>query len=203
MSAGTGLTYNSSITIELSAAKLDDKANEAAAASKQGADTTTKNGILVTAKPVKSRFCRPYKVKFQIPYFCAPNQFIGLEAFMNWENAGVGRGTLITEKDYNKLTDAAKEKIKVFDFNGTTMYAELKDSCRNIICKHLGRAVSVTEFFSPTVFTPEFLEYLNTNVIHPMFDLPDQSSFEDIKEIEDMITTGEQVSSDEENSEEN
>jgi len=192
-SGGQGLKYNASMTIELSAAKLDDKTNEAAAAKKQGADTMVKNGVLVTAKSVKSRFCKPYKVKFQIPFHAKPNPYVGLESFMNWDNAGVGRGTLITEKEYNKLTDAAKEKIKVFDFNGTTMYAELKDTCRNIVCKHLGKAVSVTEFFSSTVFTQEFLEYLNENVIHPAFDLPSQDSFEDIREIEDMINPGDSV----------
>lgn len=190
-SGGSGIAYNASLTIELSAAKLDDKDNEKAAAARQGADTTTKNGVLVTAKPMKSRFCRPYKVKFQIPYFCKPNPYVGLETFMNWENSGVVRGNLISEKDYNKLTDAAKAKIYTFEYNGEIKYVEPKDTARNIVVKHLGCAVPVTEFFTDRVFTQEFLEYLNTNVIHPMFDLPDQSSFEDIKEIEDLIVVGE------------
>ena len=61
---GSGIVYNASITIELSAAKLEDKANDAAAKARAGSDAGTKNGVLVTAKPVKSRFCRPMKVKF-------------------------------------------------------------------------------------------------------------------------------------------
>jgi len=191
-SGGSGIKYNSSLTIQLSASKLEDKENEAAAASKQGADTTTKNGVLVTAKPVKSRFCRPYKVKFQIPYFKAPNPFVGLEAFMTWENSGVVRGNILTEKEFNKLSPADQEKLAAyaFEFNGEKLWAQPKDTARGIVIKHLGRTVTPIEFYSPTVFTQEYLEFLNKNVIHPMFDLPDQSSFDDIKEIEDILETG-------------
>lgn len=192
MASGTGLSYNSSVTLELSVAKLDDKDNEAAAAKRQGADTTTKNGVLVTAKPVKSRFCRPYKVKFQIPYFKKPNAFCGLEAFMNWENAGIVRGNLLTEKEFNKLSLAEQEKLAnySFEYNGEKLWASPKETARNIIVKHIGTAVPIAEFFTEKVFTPEFLEYLNENVIKPAFALPDQSSFDDIKEIEDLIETG-------------
>lgn len=192
-SGGGGIKYNSSLTIELSASKLDDKDNDKAAAAKQGTETATKMGVLVTAKPVKSRFCRPYKVKFQIPFFAKPNPYVGLEVFMNWDNAGVVRGNIIDEKAYDKLSDAAKEKIYKFDFNGETRYCEPKDTARGIVVKHLGCQVPLTEFFTERVFTQEFLEYLNTNVIHPMFDLPSQDSFEDIKEIEDTIEVGADV----------
>lgn len=190
---GSGIVYNASITIELSAAKLEDKANDAAAKARAGSDAGTKNGVLVTAKPVKSRFCRPMKVKFQIPYYKKPNPFVGLEQFMTWENSGVVRGNLIDQKAYDKLSDAEKKKIYTFDFNGETKYVEPKDSARGIVVKHLGMQVPVTEFFTETVFTPEFLDYINTNVIHPMFDLPDQSAFDDVAEIENMIEVGEQA----------
>ena len=190
---GSGIVYNASITIELSAAKLEDKANDAAAKAKAGSDAGTKNGVLVTAKPVKSRFCRPMKVKFQIPYYKKPNPFVGLEQFMTWENSGVVRGNLIDQKAYDKLSDAEKKKIYTFEFNGETKYVEPKDSARGIVVKHLGMQVPVTEFFTETVFTPEFLDYINTNVIHPMFDLPDQSAFDDVAEIENMIEVGEQA----------
>ena len=195
---GSGIKYNSSITIELSAAKLDDKDNEAAAAKKQGADTTTKNGVLVTAKPKKSRMCRPYKVKFQIPYFKKPNPYVGLEAFMNWENSGIVRGNVIDEKTFNKLSLSDQEKLApyAFEYNGEKMWAMPKDTARGIVVKHLGCAVPIAEFFTDKVFTQEFLEYLNVNVIHPMFDLPDQSSFDDIKEIEDLIETGSETEQD-------
>ena len=187
MSQGTGLTYNASITLELSAAKLDDKQNDKAAAEKKGSEAGTKTGVLVTAKPIKSRFCRPMKVKFQIPYYKAPNPYVGLEQFMNWENSGVVRGNVLSEKDYQKLSDNDKKKVFAFDFNGETRYAQSKDTARGIVVKHLGEAVPLTEFYTDRVFTPEFLEELNVNVIHPLFALPDQSSFEDIKDIEESL----------------
>lgn len=190
LSGGSGIKYAASLTMILSTSKLEDKDNDKVAAQKAGADTMTKMGILVSARPDKSRFCRPYKVKFQIPFWKKPNPYVGLEAFMTWDNSGVVRGNLIDEKAYNKLTEAAKEKIHVFDYNGQTMYCEEKETARGIVVKHLGRQVPLTEFFTDTVFTQEFLEYLNKNVIHPMFDLPDQSAFDDIKEIEDQIETG-------------
>lgn len=184
---GSGIVYNASVTLELSAAKLDDKANETAAKQKQGAEQTTKNGILVTAKPIKTRFCRPLKVKFAIPYFASPNPYVGLEAFMTWENSGVMRGNMLTEKEYDKLSDADKKKVAVFEFNGETKYAMQKDTARGIVVKHLGEAVPLTEFYTSRVFTQEYLEYINEHVIHPMFELPDQSSMEDIKELEEML----------------
>jgi hypothetical protein len=46
------------------------------------------------------------------------------------------------------------------------------------------------------VFTKEFLEYLNENVIHPIFQLPDQNSFDDIKEIEAALDIDEEQTDD-------
>lgn len=185
---GSGIVYNASITIELSAAKLEDKENDSAAKSKAGSDAGTKNGVLVTAKPVKSRFCRPMKVKFQIPYYKKPNPYVGLEQFMTWENSGVCRGNILVQKEYDKLSDA--EKKKVFEFQtptGETVWCQPKDTARGIVVKHLGRQVPFTEFWSDTVFTPEYLDYINENVIHPMFELPDQSAFDDVKDIEETL----------------
>lgn len=197
---GGGVKYAASLTMELSAAKLEDKENEQAAAQRQGSETGTKTGVLVTAKAVKSRFCRPYKVKFQIPYYKEPNPFVGLEAFMNWENSGVVRGNILSEKDFNKLSPSEQEKLApfAFEYNGEKMWAQPKETARGIIVKHLGRTVTPVEFYSKTVFTPDYLEYLNEHVIHPMFDLPDQSAFDDIKEIEDILETGETVNETEE-----
>lgn len=50
----SGAVYNASTTIELTAAKLEDKENDAAAKKKQGSELATKTGVLVTAKPVLS-----------------------------------------------------------------------------------------------------------------------------------------------------
>ena len=185
---GSGIVYNASITIELSAAKLEDKENDTAAKSRQGSDAGTKNGVLVTAKPVKSRFCRPIKIKFQIPYFKKPNPFVGLEQFMTWENSGVCRGNLLTQKEYDKLSDSDKKKVYTWTTDaGETFYCLPKDTARYIVVKHLNEQVPFTEFWSDKVFTPEYLDYINENVIHPMFQLPDQSAFDDVKDLEETM----------------
>lgn len=185
---GSGIVYNASITIELSAAKLEDKENDTAAKSRQGSDAGTKNGVLVTAKPVKSRFCRPIKIKFQIPSFKKPNPFVGLEQFMTWENSGVCRGNLLTQKEYDKLSDGDKKKVYTWTTDaGETFYCLPKDTARYIVVKHLNAQVPFTDFWSDKVFTPEYLDYINENVIHPMFQLPDQSAFDDVKDLEETM----------------
>lgn len=187
MSSGTGLAYNSSVTLELSAKKLEDKENDSTAAGKAGSSTTTKNGVLITAKPAKSRFTIPRKVSMQIPYFKAPNPYVGLEEFLNWDNAGVCRGNVLTEKEYSKLSQGDQNKCHPFEYAGNQLYALEKDTARGIAVKHLGRQVSFIEFWSDTVFTDEFLHYIDDNVIRPLFELPDQSSFDDLKEMEDIL----------------
>lgn len=184
--SGTGIVYNASVTIELSAAKLADTDNDKVAKGKAG-EGTVKNGVLVTAKPIKTRFCRPIKIQFSIPYFKSLNPYIGIEKFMTWENSGVCRGTVLSEKDYLKLSESEKKKVHPFEFEGTTLYCQPKETARGIVVKHLGKQVSFIDFWSPMVFTQEFLEYLNENVIKPIFELPDQSAFDDIKDIEETL----------------
>lgn len=195
---GQAASYNASVTLELSVKKLDDKANDNAASEKVGSNTTMKNGVMVTAKPKKSRFTIPRKVSFQIPYFKKPNPYVGLEEYLTWENAGVCRGNVLEEKAFMKLTPSEQTKCHPFEFDGKQMWAQEKDTARGIVVKHLGRQVSFLEFFSDTVFTDEYLKYLDENVIKPLFELPDQSSFDDIKDIEESLgISGEDEATDE------
>jgi len=197
LSGGSGVIYNSSVTLEMSASKLADKENDAAATKVSNSEDVARTGVLVTARPQKSRFTISRKVRFQIPYFKKPNPYIGIESYLNWENGGVCRGTFITEKDYNKLSDAEKKKIHVFEHNGEMKYVQEKDSARNIIVKHLGEAVPITDFFTEKVFTEEYLKEIDETVIKPAFKLPEQNAFDDIKEIEDLIEVGEDTENEE------
>lgn len=191
VSGGSGLSYNSSVTLEMSAKKLADKENETAASRATSSDDVLKAGVLVTAKPKKSRFTISRKTTFSIPYFKKPNPYIGIETYLNWESAGVCRGSFISEKDYNKLSDSDKAKIHTFEFNGETKYVQEKETARNIIVRHLGEAVPLTEFFTDKVFTEDYLKEIDEKIIKPAFELPDQNSFDDIREIEDLIEVGE------------
>ena len=191
VSGGSGIQYNSSLTLMLSTAKLDDKESEKIAEGKVG--DFTKTGVIVTAKPEKSRFTIPQRVKFQIPFFKAPNPYVGLESYITWENSGILEGILLTQKEYDKLSDKEKETVKTFEFNGETKYAFPKvagiQKNRKIVVKHLGEEVPITELFTSKVFTDEILHNLDDKIIRPSFELPSQEAFNDIDEFLENETT--------------
>jgi len=182
VSGGTGIAYNSSLTILLSTAKLDDKESDKAAEKKTG--DFLKTGVLVTAKPAKSRFTIPQKVKFQIPYFKAPNPYVGLEAYINWDNSGILRGKALTEKEYLKLSDSDKANCHEFETaEGEKRYAYPKDTSKNIVVKHLGGEIPLQELWTSKVFTPELLHKLDDEIIRPNFELPSQGTDADLDEL--------------------
>ena len=179
VSGGSGISYNSSVTLMLSAAKLDghDKDNDKAAATSKS--ELTKTGVIVSATPQKSRFTIPQKVKFYIPFFKKPNQYIGLDQYMTWENSGIIRGKCYDQKAYDKLKPSEQEVCYKFEYNGETMYAIPKDTSKYVVVKHLGCEVPLAELFTPKVMTEEWLRKFDDEVIKPAFELPDQSKFTD------------------------
>ena len=182
VSGGTGIVYAGSLTLMLSAAKLDDKGSDNLVSKKVG--DYTKTGIIVTATPQKSRFTIPQKVQFQIPFFKAPNPYVGLEKYLTWENSGIMRGDLYTEKEYAKMSDADKKDcFEMKDENGNLCYAKQKDTARTIVVKHLGKKVPISELFTSTVLTDELLHKLDEEVIRPNFELPSSESMADVEEM--------------------
>lgn len=185
VSGGTGIQFAGSLTMMLTNAKLDDKSSDAAASEKVG--DFTKTGIIVTATPQKSRFTIPQKVQFQIPFFKAPNPYVGLEKYLTWENSGIIRGDILTEKEYEKLSDSDKELCyEMVDNNGDKCYARQKDTSRMIVVKHLGMKIPVTELWTSKVFTENVLKKLDEEVIRPSFELPSSDSFADVEELIDI-----------------
>ena len=184
VSGGSGIQYNSSLTMMLTTSKLDDKASEKAASEKVG--DFTKTGVIVTATPKKSRFTIPQKVQFQIPFFKAPNPYVGLEKYVTWENSGIIRGEILNQKEYDKLSDNDKSRChEMADENGEVCYAREKDTARTIVVKHLCGKVPVAELWSSKVFTEEILRKLDDEVIKPNFELPSSDSFMDVEELID------------------
>jgi len=184
VTGGTGIGFGSSITIMLSSAKLEDKASDNAAAKRVG--DFTRNGSLVTATPYKSRFSIPQKVQFMIPFFVAPNPYIGLEKYLTWETSGIIRGELLYKKEYDKLSDADKAQChEMADENGELCYARPKDTARTIVVKHLGGKLPVNELFTSKVFTDELLHHLDEVAIKPNFEFQESSSLEGIEDILD------------------
>lgn len=191
VSGGSGIQYNSSVTLMLSTAKLDDKESDKIAENKVG--DYTKTGVIVTATPHKSRFTIPQKVKFQIPFFKAPNPYVGLEAYLTWENSGIMEGVILTQKEYEKLTDKEKETVRTFEYNGEIKYAFPKvagiQKNRKIVVAHLGEELPITELFTSKVLTNEILHKLDDEIIRPNFELPENDAQTDIDEVVDVLET--------------
>ena len=187
MSNGSGIQYAGSVTLNLTAAKLKDKENDKAAGKKIGSESIKKNGVLISACPDKSRFCIARKVKFQIPYFKRPNPFIGLQDYMTWDNCGVVMGKCLEKEEFDALSESEQKECYPFTFEDKPLYAWPKEQARagvGMVVRHLGKAVKFTDFWSDKVFTNDFLKEINDNIIHPLFQLPDQSKNDDIKELE-------------------
>lgn len=182
----SGISYNSSLTMMLSTAKLDDKVSDKEASKKQG--DFIKTGVMVTARPEKSRFTIPQKVKFQIPFFKAPNPYVGLELYMSWENSGVLRGKMLSQKEFNKLSDTEKERChEMTDEAGELTYAYPKDTSKNIVVKHLHKEVPLIDLWTPSVITEDVLKTLDETVIRPNFELPSQDKVNDLDEFIETI----------------
>lgn len=190
LASGSGLQYAGSITVMLSTSKLVDKENDKEA---EKHANVKKAGVLVKATIDKSRFCIKKVSTFAIPYFKAPNPYTGLQEYMNWENAGVMQGKCLTEAEFMKLKPDEQLECQPYRFehpeNGV-LYAWPKKTLVKgvgIVVRHLGCQVSPDQFFSPRVFTDEYLHYINDNIIKPEFELPDQSSFDDLSELGDEL----------------
>ena len=182
VSGGSGINFNASVTLLLSTAKLEDKQSDKIVENKVG--DFVKTGVVVTAKPEKSRFTIPQKVRFQIPFFKAPNPYVGLESYITWENSGIMRGKLITEKDYIKLSEIEKKCCcEMKDDKGNVCYAYPKETSKSIVVKHLGCELPAVELFSSKVLTDDVLKNLDETIIKPSFELPSNSGNDDIEEL--------------------
>lgn len=101
-------------------------------------------------------------------------------------------GILLSEKEYNKLSESEKETVKIFEKDGVKYYAFPKiasiNKNRTIVVEHLGKQLPLTQFWTPMVLTDEVLHKLDEEVIKPNFELPAQDSFEDLNELIDTET---------------
>jgi RecA/RadA recombinase len=187
ISGGGGAIYNASVILQLSKAGLKEGGDEAAAAGVQ------KTGIIVTSKPAKNRFARPIPVKFHISFYKGMNPYVGLEAFINWENCGIQRGKLMDQKGFDKHVAGkpaeaiiGPTRFEHTDENGNTrvLYLEPKETARTLVVRHLGAEVKVGELFTSKVITQEVLKELDENIIKKMFMLPNIADLSEMEELE-------------------
>lgn len=165
ISGGLGAIFNASIAVVLSKAKLKEDDGEKN-------ENLQSNGIIVTSTIHKSRFTKPIKVRFKISNTTGMNKFVGLEQYVSFESCGVGRGNVLTQKEFEKQKP---EKYYELDVNGEKMYFVPKDTARQFIVYDNGelRQVPLKEFFTSKVFSENVLKKLDESVIKPTFKLPD------------------------------
>lgn len=178
LSGGGGLIYSASVILALSKAQI-----------KEG---TVQTGIIVSVKTLKNRFGKPIPIKFHIRWDKGMNPYIGMEEYMNWETCGIQKGNIFSEKDYDKMSEADKNKSHEFSHAGETLYFYPKDTARNYIVKHLGVGVPATELFTEKVWTKEVLEVINEKCIKSKFgygtdgtEIPEIENF--LNDIEDNV----------------
>lgn len=169
LSGGGGLIYSASVILALSKAQI-----------KEG---TVQTGIIVTVKTLKNRFGKPIPIKFHIRWDKGMNPYIGMEEYMNWENCGIQKGNLITDKEYEKMNDKDKSTVHTFDYQGETKYFVPRETARNYIVKHLGKGIPANELFTPEVWTPEVLQLINEKCIKPKFSYGIDSAEGEVEQI--------------------
>ena len=155
LSGGGGLVYSASVILALSKAQIKED--------------RIQTGIIVSVKTLKNRFGKPIPIKFHIRWDKGMNRFIGMEEYISWDVCGIQKGNIITQKDYDKLSDAAKIHAKPFTREDKDVYFVAKDTARYWICKHLEKGVTSSELFTEEVFTQEVLEQINEKKVKPRF----------------------------------
>ena len=202
ISGGGGVGFNPSITIMLTKAKLKE-GNDKAKKAEMG-----QTGIIVSSWPKKNRFARPIPVKFHISFFKGMNKYTGLEKYITWDSAGIGKGDLLTEKQFDKLSAKKKEGYDVDRYSWIhktpiietvdgeevqtgekeeRLYYFPKETARSIVVKHLGKRLPKGDLFTPDVISDELLHEVDEKEIKPLFMLPDVNSLEDLAEIAEEI----------------
>jgi RecA/RadA recombinase len=173
MSGGGGPEFSASIILMLSKGVLRDEAK-----------TTT--GIIVRSKTKKNRLARPIDIEFHISFHKGMNQFVGLEQYVSWENCGVGRGNILTEKEFSKLKGDEAESCSPFEVDGEKVYFQPKKLGRNYVIRHNGDLVPIKDFFTSRLFTQEVLKELDEKVIKPTFKFPETQDEIDLLESDEL-----------------
>jgi RecA/RadA recombinase len=173
MSGGGGPEFSASIILMLSKGVLRDEAK-----------TTT--GIIVRSKTKKNRLARPIDIEFHISFHKGMNQFVGLEQYVSWENCGVGRGNILTEKEFSKLKGDEADSCSPFEVDGEKVYFQPKKLGRNYVIRHNGDLVPIKDFFTSRLFTQEVLKELDEKVIKPTFKFPETQDEIDLLESDEL-----------------
>ena len=180
---GEGNKYSASVTLCLSKSKLREDKD----------DAKRQTGILVKAKTLKNRFAQPLAVEFHIDFRRRFNRYIGVHPFISWENCGIGKGKILTQKQFEKLTPANAAKCKPFtpDNSDEVMYFEPKETAMKYVVEHLGETVGKADLFTGRVMDP--LEDRLDEVISAAFSFGSDDTENDIDELINDIEDSEET----------
>ena len=159
MSGGGGPLYSASVVMMLSKGHLKDDED----------DDKLKTGVVVRSETDKNRLAKPVKIKFHISFHKGMNPYVGLEEFIGWDECGVGRGSVISVKEFSKLSESDQKECRAFQEDGKDVYFQPKAAARNYINKWTGEKIPWREIFTNKVFTDKVIDELDENVIKPMF----------------------------------
>lgn len=176
---GGGPEFAASIILMLSKGKLKD-----------GADKTTVTGIIVRSKTRKNRLAKPIDIEFHISHQKGMNPYVGLQEYVSWENCGIGRGKLLTAKEFSKLKEPDQNKCSEFKVNDEIKYFMSGPLAKNYVNKFTGELIPVKHFFSDRVFTKDVLLELDEKIIKPTFKYPDTLAGLEELESEDFEAVG-------------
>jgi len=149
---GEGNKYSASVTLCLSKSKLrEDKK-----------DVKRQTGIICKAKTLKNRFAQPIAIEFHIDFRKRFNRYIGVHPFISWDNCGIGKGKIWTQKQFDKLSESSKKICKPFTSTKetktgeetVTLYFEPRESALKFVVEHLGETVDKSELFTARVMEP-------------------------------------------------
>lgn len=149
---GEGNKYSASVTLCLSKSKLrEDKK-----------DDKRQTGIICKAKTLKNRFAQPITVEFHIDFRKRFNKYIGVQNYISWENCGIGKGKIWTQKQFDKLSESSKKICSKFTSvketktgeEEVTLYFEPRETALKYVVEHLGETVDKAELYTPRVLEP-------------------------------------------------
>lgn len=186
IAGGSGAEYAASVILELTRKKSDDKETEKRASQAVNSQdlNAAKTSFCCVVNCRKSRYTLGRKSNIIISMFKKMNPFYYLGAYLDWDRALVAPGKIITEKEYEKLSDADKAKVKTFEYEGETKYALLKDTIRSVVIGRKNMTVPFEEFLSEKVFDNEFLKFMDLEIIRPAFQLPSIQQLEEMEKKE-------------------
>jgi RecA/RadA recombinase len=150
------------------------------------ANKSVKTGIIISTRPKKSRSTIPTTITIHVGFVGGMNAFVGLEDYATWEACGVGKGKIMTAKEYAKeKSDSGEAFTHTFEdvdqktgeiITRTEELVYVRNDNARWCVKHLGKSLAKASLlFNKEVFTEDVLKQLDVNVIQPAFKLPEHA----------------------------